>query len=183
MSYRHFIIAVAILMGCGVASVSPIVTDADLVYEPSLVGTWQGAKESAVITAASANSYNVLFTDEDGKTGRFSGRLGRLGAYRVLDLQPDDPIPAASDVYKSLLLRAHGIVIVDSIGDVTQFRLVETDSLKAYLKKRPQAVPHTMVGDAVLLTASSVQARRFLTAFVRRRGVLDKPYVWRRSVP
>jgi hypothetical protein len=60
---------------------------------------------------------------------------------------------------------------------------VETDSLKAYLKKRPQAVPHTMVGDGVLLTASSVEARRFLTAFVGRRGVLDKPTVWRRSVP
>ncbi len=176
-------LAAASLMGCGVASVSPIVTDAGLSFDPRLLGTWRDAKESAVITAAGAGSYDVLYTDGDGKTGRFRGRLGRLGSHRVLDLQPDDPMPTASDVYKSLLLRAHGMVILDSIGEVLQFRLVGSDSLKAYLKKRPHAVPHTIVANSVLLTGSSVSTRRFLAAFVRRPGVLSELNVFQRGEP
>lgn len=185
MSYRYLFIAAAALMGCGVASVSPIVTDANAAYDPRLLGTWVDGdgKDSAVITAGRANTYNVLFTEEDGKTGRFSGRLGRLGPYRVFDLQPDDPIPTASDTYKSLLLRAHGIVVVDSIGDVVAFRLIGADSLRAYLKARPRSVAHTIVGGAVLLTPSSAEARRFLMAFVGRRGVLGERNVFRRRVP
>lgn len=85
--------------------------------------------------------------------------------------------------FGSLLLRAHGIVVVDSIGDVVAFRLIEADSLTAYLKARPRSVAHNLVGDAVLLTPSSAEARRFLMAFVGRRGVLGERNVFRRRVP
>lgn len=185
MTLRYFVIAAIALMECGVASVSPIVTDTDAAYDARLLGTWLDGdgKDSAVITSGRADTYNVVFTEGDGKTGRFSGRLGRLGPYRVFELQPEEPIPAASDTYKSLLLRAHGIVVVDSIGEVVVFRLLGADSLRAYLKARPRSVPHTIVGNAVLLTSSSAEARRFLTAFVGRPGGLSEREVFRRRVP
>ena len=175
-------VAVASVMGCGVASVSPIITDSNSINDPALLGTWRGAKESAVITARGANGYHVLYTEDGGKTGEFHGRMGRLGSSRVLDLQPVDPMPAASDTYKSLLLRAHGMVIIDSVGKVIQFRILEPDSLKAYLKKHPRAVSHTMVENAVLLTGSTVEIGRFLATYMQRSAVLDERNVWRREV-
>ena len=186
MKLCYLVIAAVGVMGCGIASVSPIVTDADAAYDSRLVGTWVhgNGKDSAAITAGSANTYGVVFTDEDGKTGRFAGRLGRLGPYRVLDLRPEDPIPEASDTYKSLLLLAHAIVVVDSIGDIVAIRLLEPDSLRAYPKARPRSVPHTIIGSSVLLTSSSSEeVRRFLTAFVGRRGALGEREVFRRRLP
>lgn len=178
------LVAVGCLAGCGVASVSPFVTDADRVAEPRLIGSWQDSsgKESAVITVAPENDYLLTYTDGDGKTGQFRARLGRLGPYRVLDLEPVDPIPNASDVYKSLVLRAHGVVIIDSVGAVLQFRLVQPDSLREYLRRSP-GVAHTPIGHAVLLTAPSPELRQFVQEFLGRPGVLDAPEVWRRRRP
>jgi hypothetical protein len=153
------------------------------VTDPALVGTWRGTKESAVITTGTPTGYHVLYTDNDGKTGEFDARMGRLGSSRVLDLQPVDPIPAANDVYKSLLLRAHGIVIIDSIGKVIQFHILEPDSLKAYLRRHPHALSHTMVGKSVLLTGSSIEIDRFLATYIRRAAALDELNVWQREVP
>ena len=186
MKLRYLVIGAVGLMGCGIASVSPIVADADAAYDSRLLGTWvhRNGKDSAAISAGTANTYNVVFTDEDRKTGRFSGRLGRLGPYRVLDLQPQDPIPEASDTYKSLILLAHAIVVVDSIGDVVAIRLLQPDSLRAYLKAQPQSVPHTIIGSSILLTSSSSEeVRRFLTSFVGRPGALGEREVFRRRLP
>lgn len=178
-----FVFAAVSMLGCGVASVSPLVTNADLVNEPRLAGTWRGPKESVVLTAIGPSTFDAVYTDEDGKIGHFEARFGRLGSYRVLDLQPNDPLPKASDAYKSLLVRAHGLIVVDSVGDVIRFRMIEGDSLKAYLKRRPQAVEHVINDDGVVLTASSTKARQFLLVFVQRAGVLTKAEEWRRVVP
>lgn len=176
------IIAVGCLTGCGVASVSPFVTEADRVAEPRLIGSWQDSsgRESAIIVAAPANDYRVTYTDGDGKSGEFKGRLGAMGPYRVLDLEPVDPIPDASDVYKSLVLHAHGVVIIDSVGIGLQFRIVRADSLREYLRRSPGVVAHTMIGERVLLTAPSPELRHFFQGFLARPGVLDAPEVWRR---
>lgn len=173
------------LFGCGVASISPIVTDADLVDEPRLAGTWQDeeGKETAVITTTGGGTFDVVYTEDNGKVGRFHGRLGRLGPYRVFDLQPHEPMPAASDTYRSLVLRAHGVIVMDSIGSTMHFRMVNGDSLKAYLKRNPTEASHALVGQSVLLTASSPEVRRFLLAFVGRSGALGESVLWRRRAP
>ena len=178
------VLAVGYLTGCGVASVSPVVTDADRVAEPRLVGTWQdsGGREFAVITAV-ANDFRVAYTDNDGKTGQFNARFGSLGGHRILDLEPFDPLPNANDVYKSLVLRAHGVVLIDSVGVSLHFRILQADSLREYLKKNPMAVPHAMIGNTVLLTAPTPELRRFLNEFLSRPGVMGEAEVWRRRRP
>src|SRR5688572_29674187 len=134
---RLLLVTILALFGCGVASISPIVTDADLVDEPHLAGTWQDeeGKETAVITTTGRGTFDVVYTENNGSVGRFHGRLGRLGSYRVFDLQPQEPIPAASDTYRSLVLRAHGVIVMDSIGNIMHFRMLNGDSLKAYLQR------------------------------------------------
>lgn len=177
--------SVACLAGCGVASVSPFVTDGELIDDPRLVGIWEDSlgRESAAITALGSSKYRVVYTDNDKKTGIFTAHLGRLGALRVLDLEPDEPLPDASDVYRSLILRAHGVVVIDLIGSTLRFRLLAADSVRAYLARSPQLVTHIKVGNEVLLTAASVDVRRFVQDLVRHPGMLGEPEVWRRRRP
>ena len=139
--------------------------------------------ESAVITEAPQHSYQILYTDSDKKTGRFHARLGLLGSYAVLDLQPDEPAPGASDIYRSLLLRAHGVLFLDSIGATVRIREFNADSVLRYVDQHPLAVAHARVDDALLLTAPSQELRAFLTQLLRQPGMLGDPAIWRRRVP
>ena len=167
--------------GCGVASVSPIVTDTDVIDEPKLEGAWAGSKDTAVVTATAPGKFDIVHTDDHGRVGHYSARYGRLGPYRVLDLQPVDPAPASNDVFKSLLVRAHGVVFIDSIGDSIKFRIIEPDTLKAYLTKRRRAIKHVLAEGTLLLTGSSAESRKFLAAFAKRDGALSEMNVWARA--
>jgi hypothetical protein len=166
--------------GCGAASVSPIVTDADVIDEPQLEGSWTGLKDSAVFTATGIGKFDIVHTDEHGRLGHYAARYGRLGPYRVLDLQPADPSPASNDEFKSLIVRAHGVIFIDSIGDSIKFRIIEPDTLKSYVATRRREIPHILTEGTLLLTGSSAESRRFLTSFARRRGALSEQNVWAR---
>jgi hypothetical protein len=174
-------LTVATLMGCGVGSVAPVVTDADLIDEPKLAGLWTDRKETVEVTSTAPGNFHLVYTDEAGKVGRFSARYGRLGSYRVLDLQPDDPSPASNDSYKSLILRAHGIVFVASVSDSLRFQILEPDSVKALLSREPRKIAHAMTNGAVLLTASSEDSREFLRSFAGRPGALGEMNSFRRT--
>ena len=68
MHARHLsIAAILLLAACGVGSVSPLLSDADVRFEPRLVGTWRApdSKECAVIAAAGSNGYSVVYTAAD----------------------------------------------------------------------------------------------------------------------
>ena len=171
------------ISGCGVASVSPVVTDADIVDEPALAGSWAGSKDTAVITATGVGSFDVLHTDDHGRMGYYSGRYGRLGPYRVLDLQPVDPSPLSNDVLKSLIVRVHGVVFIESLGDSIKFRIIEPDSLGSYLAKKPREVSHVLTEGTLLLTGSSAESRKFLASFAQRPGALSEQNVWTRRNP
>jgi hypothetical protein len=175
------LLAVAGIVGCGVGSVAPVVTDNDIVDDSRLVGTWKGDKESAVFTSTGRGTFDLLYTDEAGKIGQFHARLGQLGSHRVVDIQPREASPETSDIYKNLSLRAHGLLVLDSLTDAVQFRLLEPDSIKALLKRNPQAVAHTLVEEGVLVTASSSETRRFFSDVVQRKGFLSEATLWRRD--
>lgn len=179
------VLVAAGVAGCGVGSVSPLVSDADIRFDPALVGAWQDSSgsESAVVAAVGPDRYSVVYTDSDGKVGRFRGVLGRVGSWRVLDLEPDDLPLEASDVYKSLLLPLHGAVFVESIEPRLRFRILEVDSLKGYLQREPGAIAHAMRDEAVVLTAPTADLQRFLAAYAGRSGALGGPNVMVRRSP
>ena len=177
-----FLIAVA-AAGCGVGSISPFISDTQ--YDSLLVGAWRDSNgtESAYITTLEADRYSIIYTDSEGKIGRFRATLGRVGPLRVLDVEPADPVPEASVLYRSLLLPLHGAVFIDSIGAELRFRLLQPDSLKHYLEREPDAVAHMIPNKVVVLTAPTADVRRFLGGYARRTGALAESNVWVRRSP
>jgi hypothetical protein len=170
--------------GCGVGSVAPFVTDAEQVREPRLAGTWRDNRETAVITTVDSVNFAVEYTDRNGKVGRFHARVGTLADYRVIDLQPDAPVQSANAVYESLLIRGHGLVVIDSVTDVLAFRILNADSVKSYLRRNPRSIKHTLIGEGVMITGTSEDASRAFAQLIRRKDFLGEASVFRRdSVP
>lgn len=166
------------LSACGVASISPIVPPDEAEFDAALLGRWRDAEstEFAVVSGDSADGYSITLVDEDGGTGRFKGRLGRLGGLRILDVWPTQlDLSRDGAVYESLVLRLHSFVVLDRVtSEEVVYRMIEPDSLEALLEKEPLAVAHTLVseGDGPVITASTADARRFFERLLRQRGAM-----------
>jgi len=167
--------------GCGVGAVSPIVGAGNRLYDEALLGSWVDAasEETAVITALGGGGYSVMYTESDGRSGRFAAELGSLGAYRILELRPFQE-EGAGAMHRSLSLRLHTLLFLDSVGDEISFRAIEPDSLQAFLQRQPEAVRHLMTDDLLVLTAPTAALREFLLGFAERPGMMTEPMIWRR---
>ncbi len=167
--------------GCGFGSLNATFDPRAGEFDARLLGTWRvsGERELAVVGRGRNDTYRVDYTDEDGATGRFRARLGRLDGRRVLDLQPDGrALETVSDAFKNLLLPLHTMFFVDSIGQEVRLLGLRPDSLEAYLEREPQAVAHERTDDLIVLTASTPELEHFLADYGRRLGVFDEPIVW-----
>lgn len=132
--------------GCGVSSVSPFVSGTDIAYDARLVGSWSDSdgKESAVIVR-DGDGYGISYTDSDGKVGRFYGILGRLGTRHVLDVFPENLPREKSDLYLSLLVRTHGILVLELADHQLPIRALKVEAITKLLKERPSLVGHVLV--------------------------------------
>ena len=72
------IASVAVLLTACIPSVNPYFTEKDVVFDPSLLGTWGNPgdpKENWRFEAADNKAYMFSVSEDDGKTGSFEARL------------------------------------------------------------------------------------------------------------
>ncbi len=165
-------------------------TDADLTFDPELVGTWVDSADAKIIQVISHEdrAYVLVMTDEDGQTGRFIGHQFRLGQNVFLDIVPE-PLRSPLEGYEYHFLPLHTLLLMKRDGPRLELRSLHIDSLRQYLETHPSAVTYTVVnhvGDEdILLTALTNPLRLFLADYVRRPGIWDEEemVLTRLSVP
>lgn len=180
------LVCLCLLTGCTVmGSVAPIVSESDALFDQRLVGTWAASdgSEAAAFTRDSASGYEIVYTDDQGKVGRFEGRLGRVGGRLVLDMSPVTMELDVADVYGAFLLPLHTPIFIDSIGETLVWRVPEPDSLKALFGRSPRVAAHELRGDLIVLTAGSPEVRRVVADVARRPGFLSEAETWMRRRP
>ncbi len=176
-------------VGC-MAMVHAPYTDADLTFDPELVGTWVDSAEggSFQLIAREDRAYVLVWTDEDGRSGRFIAHQFRLGENVFLDIVPE-PLHSPLEGYEYHFLPLHTLLLMKRDGPCLEVRSLRIDSLRQYLKTHPSAVTYTVgnhVGDEdILLTARTNRLRLFLADYVRRPGIWDEEegVLYRLSVP
>ncbi len=173
------------LAGC-VPSLHPLYTDADVVFDPALIGVWgekSDAKETWAFTKDTGKAYHLVDTDKDGKTGNFVVHLVDLGGTRFLDLYPADPKMAENDFYKMHLVPAHSFALVSEIGPALGLAFLNPDWLKKTLESSPDAIKHEVVEDTILLTAQPKELQRFLLANLKTKNAFGETRDWYASAP
>jgi len=170
------------LAGCGYGSVNPIFVSSELQEDDRILGTWQDpdSGEKATIARAGDEGYLITYVEEDGKSARFHARLGKLAGRMAFDLVPVDDWNDSPDIYKSLLLPLHGLVIIDSVGEFVRFGLLEPDTIRRFLAQNPSAAKHIMQENLVLLTGSTAELQAFFGGLLARDGILGEEAVWQR---
>jgi hypothetical protein len=169
------------LSGC-IVSLHPIYTDADVIFEPALLGTWSeaGSKETWRFEKADSLTYSVTSTDEQGKIGNFEGRLAKVKGTTFLDLYPVLPETSYNDVYLWHLLPAHTFTVVESVTSNLTITDVDFNWLKEYLARNPGEIRHEIVDGKVVFTAGTAELQAFAVKHLQTAGAYEKPTVLER---
>jgi len=163
MKTKLTMLVVALLLvptvGC-VWSLHPLYTQEDAVFEPGLVGVWASTEAMAIVKAAGDKSYGITYVDtSEDSSGKYRGRLVRLGDTLFLDLVPEgDELRQAKS---SGLLATHLFFRLTLQEDTVRVEMVEDELLESVDtgQLRHEKLPDRYL---TLLTASSSEIRAWL---------------------
>jgi hypothetical protein len=181
MKPRLVALLAPLAVGACVQSVNPLYTEATLVSAPALVGTWvAGSGDVLVVTSRDSTTFRLALLDQDGETSVWVGRVTSLGGRRWIDVEPAELPDQWSDAYRDSFLPIHQFWALQRVDSVLVAAGLVYDSLKAVLDRDRAAVPHTVVGGDLVLTAETPVLRRFIAGFADRPGSLEDGETMRR---
>ncbi len=187
---KKTILALLVVVGSGLAgciptSINPLYTGKDLLFDPALLGVWSNtgdSKETWAFEKAGETEYKFIYTEDDGKAGRFEAHLLKLGNAEFLDLFPDESgidEMNRSGFYKIHLLRTHSFLKVSRSGPALQMTPLDLKWLREFLAKNPKAIQHHQIGEGdeaqIVLTASTPELRKFVEKLLRTDGAFGEP--------
>lgn len=183
-------LALVLCTGACVLSVDEVVPAGQAQFDARLLGAWQpeDGAEVAVFSRMDSATYEVAYTRHDttgiargdGRTGYFGARIGMLGAHRVLDVWPTPRSGQLPDAYDGSFIAGHLLFLVDLRGDELHVRALESDTLRAALRRGKVRLTYSATRDQVVLKGSTAELRAALAPYLSRAGVLGETTVFRR---
>lgn len=177
----------ALCVGC-LRTMAPILDDKDLIADASLAGEWinqdkPDSKEILRIGVPDAKKhYPIEYIDEEGKPGRFLGKIGRVGDLTVAEISPEDLSEEWSDEYRGHFVPLFSFYIVSGTKPVLRFAGFDTDWVEKYLNAHPGELT-VAPSDKDLVTSSPEAIRSFLLKHWQDKGALsDEAIFVRREV-
>ncbi len=153
---------VLLLAGCDggpsgnplVPCLHPLFTEADLDFDPALVGVWVEKEGEVTFTFEKSEgmAYRLTIT-EDEASAPFEAHLVRLGGFWFLDLYPG--APEADEFYKLHLLRVHSIARVWLVGDHLRLGFLDSKWLRERMEEKSVQIDHQKLEGAIVLTAAT----------------------------
>jgi hypothetical protein len=174
------LLGVALGSGC-VRTMVPILEDKDLIADSSLAGEWvqEGSAGETLRIAPpdSEKSYNLEYTDDKGKSGKYIGRLGRMGELTIAEIRPVDLPEEWSDSYKGHFAPLISFFVVSSTKPALRLRAFETDWLKEYVRAHPGELS-VASSDEALITSGAWSIRAFVLKHWKDVGALSEEGVF-----
>jgi hypothetical protein len=159
-----FMLAGVLLLGGCLPTLNAVFTDESLVFDTSVVGVWvqPGAKAKWDFTQRDARSYRLVYTDAEGREGRFIAHLAEIEGTRFLDLFPDKMETGASTFYDFHLVPMHTVYLVRQTEPKLQMASIDYDWLDKFLTDHPDAVQHAVFNGRKLITAPTEDVQAFV---------------------
>ena len=167
------------MTGC-VPSLQPLYTDKDTLFDPALVGTWEGKEESWLIRRSEGNFYQLTVKPAKGAPATFEGRLVELGTARFLDLYPGEP-DIQNDLYKMHLVPAHSISRIRLERDTLRVAMLDDSWLRDLIRDQKVQIAHQILKDNMLvLTAATAELQALVSRYADDPKAFADPSEFRR---
>lgn len=151
-----------LIAGCVASSLYPLFTERDLAFDPVLVGTWAGQDEddTLLFKDAGAKAYDLTYITE-GQKLKFVVHLVQLGELQFLDVYPK--ISKDHDGFH--FIPAHTFWKVQRDGDILRTAWLGEGWIKERVVKKKIRLPHQLVEDRLILTASTEELQEFVLKY------------------
>jgi hypothetical protein len=165
------ILTLIIFSSSCIPSLNPLYTNADLIADPSLTGTWldKETEESWTFSACEKLKYALTHVDTDGRKSEYEARLFKMEGQLFLDIVPMKPGFTQDEFYQGRFFATHTFVHVVSTQPTVQISYMEPRWLKDFLTANPNAIRHERVNGEILLTASTKETQKFILAHMNTR--------------
>jgi hypothetical protein len=173
------IIAIALLVsGCLVKSLHPFYKESDVIFDPSLVGTWldnDSAKwiiEQSVVKkfteeSKPQNSYKISFYDKD-EVSEFETHMFKLNNQLYVDFIPSSiKLPELAGYH---FVPTHSIAKVSIANDEITLKWFNETWLASLFEKNKIRISHETIpdendDDTYVLTASTEELQKFIIKY------------------
>jgi len=165
-------------LGCPARSIFPLFEEKDLVFNPTLIGTWVNARQETMTfeRAGETRAYNVTLRDPKGDTARYRVEWGQIGKIWFLDSYPMLREEGAGHI-----LPVHMFHKVWVRGDTLELASLEGDWLGAMADSNKLTIPYVRREGEVILTASTKELQTFLFGCAEHPKAFGKPGQYVRS--
>lgn len=167
MNGNHFrlwaIIGLMTLTGC-IPSLNPVYRQEDLIFDSSLLGIWTQAGQKAKweFLERDDTSYKLLYTDNEGRQGRFVAHLAKIEGELFLDLFPEQMEMEANSFYNFHLVPIHTIYRIRQTKPQMELAAIDYKWLDEELNKEPATIQSSALNGRRLITASTDDVRAFV---------------------
>ena len=174
---RLVTLALLFILGGCVPSLQPFYADKDVAFDPTLLGTWSGdkGKDTWEFTKHGERGYKLLYTDEEGRQGRFVVYRFRVAGNNLLDLYPKsqslEPVISISITCSGL----HTFLLVLQSEPTVRITTLEPDWLQRFLANNPTALQHQQVAERLILTGSTLELQNFILTHLKTPGAFSEP--------
>ena len=165
---------VLFVTGC-IPSLNPLYTEADLIMDPTLVGSWEEKGTGEVWTFSNSDKlkYSLVHTDAHGRKGEYDARLVRLEDKLFLDIVPVKPGFSQNDLYRERFIATHTFIHVIRKDSTVEIAYMESRWLKEYLAEHPNEIRHEKVNGEIVLTSSPKETQKFVLAHLATRNAFS----------
>lgn len=175
-------------VGCGVPSLQPLYTDATVVLEPAVEGTWVDDEGTTYdVRRRSNHSYRVAVRGNDGDEPfslLLDAHLVRVGDRLFVDL-------ALAESEREALVKRYGLLVVPAHqfgrirveGDVLTFEQMSVQRFDEQIAGRADGPAHSRADDLVVLTDTPASLQAFLAAHGADDQLFPDAVQLRRSTP
>lgn len=186
-----FYLLAALLGSCvPVASLHPLYTEKDVVFDEKLLGTWEDPNESGNWEFkrgdGKENAYRLILSGKDNEKGLFIAHLVKLNDKLFLDACPapweqQDPNKIEWAFNTLFLIPAHTFIKINSIEPQLKMQITDDDGMKELLKADPNAIKHEFLDDRPVLTGSTKELQAFVLKYADDKRVFGDEGVLNRK--
>jgi hypothetical protein len=157
-------LAALLSSGCLVGSLQPLYDDESILFDETLVGTWENRESeiTVVVGRGEWKSYELAYTDRFGTT-KFTGHLTSVGKERFLNIRPENGVERPA-----FLVATNGILHVEIASARVRVREPEYGMVLTRLKAQKLGIDAGIdLKQNVVITESTAKLRQWLSAALK----------------
>lgn len=197
--------AIVVFQGC-IASLHPLYTDKDLVFDKRLLGTWHTSepnetwklesmmenqltqykdpvekkqKETLKSNFINRNSYLLTYTD-NGEKAEFMFNLIKLGDHYFVDLYPGE-LYEKNELLKNHYLPVHSYAKIKIDNNGFELYYLNVELIYELLNENKIRIKHESLEFENVITASTEELQKFVVKYADNKDFFKKPIKFRHS--